>query len=298
MVSPASPRPRVRTDHPYLGRTAVLGSKHGKGSLIALPLLGSIGLSVRTIEVDTDRLGTFAGDVPRALPMREAAIAKARMAMDEAECALGLASEGTVGPDPQVPLIVSDRELIVLVDDASGVVHQESVRSMDIKAASAAVRPGDDLDPLLARAGFPAHRLIVRPEGIEPARLPTGLLHKGIADRAALEATIRDCAAQSPTGQSRVESDLRAHCSPTRRTSIARAAWRLGFRLASRCPACRAPGWGVVDELRGLPCRMCADWLPRAPCGLVLGCGQCGHLVERPDGRTAEDPGRCPSCNP
>jgi hypothetical protein len=298
MPSLGSPRLRVRTDHPYQGRTAVLGTKHRKGEQLAVPLMGMVGLSVQSVDVDTDLLGTFVGEVPRTLSMRDAAIAKARMAMQSAGCALGLASEGTIGPDPRVPLLTSDLELIVLVDDEADAVILESVRDLGIAVASTALRPGDDLSPFLARAGFPDHRLIVRPDGIEPAEVPAGLLHKGLADRGALEQAITACAEASPTGQARVESDLRAHCSPSRRPVITRAAWRLGYRLASRCPACASPGWGPVDTLRGLPCELCGDWIPGAARGQVLGCGRCSYQVDRPDGRTAGNPANCPSCNP
>lgn len=298
MASLVSPRLRVRTEHPYHGRIAVLGTKHGKGSLIALPLLGTIGLRVRSLELDTDLLGTFAGDVPRTLPMREAAIAKARMAMDESGCPLGLASEGTIGPDPHLPLLVSDRELIVLVDAETGAVYQESVRSLGIIVASTLARPGDDLDAFCARAAFGDHRLIVRPDGIDPVDLPGDLIHKAIGDRRLLHEAIRASCRASPTGLARIESDLRAHCCPSRRTAIAQAAWRLGQRLACRCPACQAPGWGVIGDLLGLACSLCGEWVPRALRGRVLGCARCGHQVDRPGGQREADPSTCPACNP
>lgn len=297
-MSQGSPRPRVRTDHPYRGHAAALGTRHGKQAQLSVPLRGMVGIGVLAVDVDTDALGTFTGEVPRTLSMRDAAIAKARMAIDASGCSLGLGSEGTIGPDPQLPVLTSDRELLVLVDAGSEAIISASARDFHVVAASALLGPDAELEPFLARAQFPRHRLTVRPHGIEPAQLPAELRHKGIDDRSALAFAIRACAEASPTGEARVESDLRAHCSPSRQAVIARVAWSLGYRLTSRCPLCAAPGWGQVDSLRGLPCGLCGTWSPAAVRGQVLGCGQCGHQQERPDGRLAQDPADCPSCNP
>jgi len=288
----------VRTEHPYRGRTAVLGTRHGKQRQLAVPLMGMVGLEVRAVEVDTDALGTFTAEVPRLLSMREAAIAKARLAMEATDCTLGLGSEGTIGADPQMPLLNSDRELIVLVDQHAGAITSQSIRSFDITVATTLMKSGHGLEPFLRQADFPRHRLIVRPDGIEPADLPPVLLRKAVADPVTLIDAITACARASPTGRARVESDLRAHCSPSRQEVIAKVAWSLGYRLARRCPECTAPGWGTVDDLRGLACDLCGMWIAEEVRGQVLGCGHCGHQVERPNGRGRADPAGCPACNP
>jgi len=288
----------VRTDHPYRGRTAALGTRHGKERQLAVPLAGMVGITVHAVESDTDALGTFTGEVPRTMSMRDAAIAKARAAMAATGCTLGLGSEGTIGPDPALPLLTSDRELIALVDAERDAIQVACVRDFGVIVVAARMQAADDPEPFLERAGFPRHRLVARPEGIEPVLLPQELVHKGIGDRELLRAAVAVCSEASPSGRALVESDLRAHCCPSRQAVITRCAWELGHRLAARCPACRAPGWGVTEPTRGLPCEICGTWLGHAVRGRVLGCAPCGHRIDVDQDRRNADPSTCPTCNP
>ena len=99
----------------FAGRRAVLATKHGKLPLIAPPLAAAVGLDVTAVPVDTDTPGTFTGEVPRPGPPLATAVAKARLAMESAWVPLGLASEGSIGPHPDVPFCLTDAELVVLV---------------------------------------------------------------------------------------------------------------------------------------------------------------------------------------
>lgn len=92
---------------------------------------------------------------------------------------------------------------------------------------------------------------------------------------------------------------MRADRNPTRLRVIRRLAVRLARRLRARCPACAAPGWGVLDLVPGLPCRWCGLPTDLAR-GELLGCARCEERREqpRPDGLTMADPGDCPRCNP
>lgn len=81
---------------------AVLATRHGKLELIA-PALARVGYALRAVDVDTDALGTFSGEVPRPGPPRDVAVAKARLAMDASGVKVGVASEGTVGLIDELP---------------------------------------------------------------------------------------------------------------------------------------------------------------------------------------------------
>ncbi|MDA8075052.1 MAG: hypothetical protein M0Z40_07440 [Actinomycetota bacterium] len=281
-------------EHPYAGDTAVLATKHGKLPLIAPPLAHAVGLRVEAVAVDTDALGTFTGDVPRQGPPLDTAIAKARLGMGAAGRALGVASEGSIGPDPAMPLVHVDREIVVLVDDANGIVVWESHSSWDVVARSTSAGPDEDLGPFLSRIHFPEHQLIVRPN-----RAAVHPIHKGICRLEHLTAAVAECAAASTDGMARVETDLRAHACPSRRAVIARAAERLAHRIASRCPACGAPGWGRVDVVLGVPCARCGTEVAR-PRAEIDGCAACEHRQTRslvaPEVRA--DPEECAFCNP
>jgi predicted nucleic acid-binding Zn-ribbon protein len=86
---------------------------------------------------------------------------------------------------------------------------------------------------------------------------------------------------------------------PTRMTEIGRLAATLAKRIATPCPSCAAPGFGIVRREAGLPCADCETptTLVRR---LVSGCALCGHEIfaPRPDGRSAASPAECPECNP
>jgi hypothetical protein len=273
---------------------AVLATKHGKLPLIAPPLEEAVGLRVETVAVDTDSLGTFTGDIPRQRPPLETAIAKARLGMSATGHALGLASEGSIGPDPAMPFVDTDQEIVVLVDDDNGIVVWESHSSWDVVAAATSVGAGDDLGPFLSEAGFPDHQLIVRPNigAVHP-------IYKGISCIEMLTAAIAECAATAADGLARVETDLRAHACPSRRDVIAAAAQRLAGRIAARCPACGAPGWGRIDILLGVPCAWCGTQVTRQRAE-IDGCPACEHRETRPvvSPEDRADPGECPNCNP
>ena len=103
-----------RRSAPYAGRKAVLATMHGKQEAIVPILRDQLGLIVSSApDIDTDAPGTFTGEIPRAGTSREAAIAKARLGMAATGLPIGLASEGSYGPHPQIPFVPGGVELMV-----------------------------------------------------------------------------------------------------------------------------------------------------------------------------------------
>lgn len=281
--------------HPYAGRTAVLSTRHGKERALALPL-AQLDLALQTVpELDTDALGTFSGEIARAGTPLETAIAKARLGMAATGCPLGLANEGSFGPHPANPFIPADHELLVLVDEERGLVVKESLLSHRTCHSQTRALDMDALQPYLQRIGFPRQAVIV-----QPAVAPPGVqLHKGLADWTAVASAIAICARASEDGQALVQPDLRAHHSPLRMWVIRQLGWRMARRLAQLCPACAAPGWGLLRTEAGLPCQWCGE-----PTRLTLreihGCSLCdAHQIQPPrHGLVEADPGTCDVCNP
>lgn len=298
------------TSSPYAGQPVALATRHGKQRVIGRALRHGLGAHLLHLpEIDTDQLGSFCGTTLRRGSALEACIAKAELALRHGGTALAIASEGSFGPHPAVPLLPIGLEVMVFLDRRRGLTIHEQLqarrtnfaqRRVTLEALQADVA-SSELQRWLHTVGFPSHGLIVRaaadPRAAKPGSATT--IHKGIQSTEALLAAIRCAAAEAPTGEVQLETDMRAHCNPTRMASIRQLSFRLVRRIATPCPSCQAPGWGLIDVLPGLPCGWCGQ-----PTALIRaeshGCVRCDHRQERPrrDGLRQADPGQCPFCNP
>ena len=291
------------TSSPYSGVTVALATRHGKEKVIARALRHGLGAELLHVHaVDTDALGTFCGGVPRQGSALEACIAKAEAALAAGGTEFAIASEGSFGPHPQLPFLAAGLECLVFLDRRRGLTisEQSLARRTNFAHRLVGCVEASGPDPALRRwleqVAFPSHALMVLPHNSEAA---TAAVEKGLKRWEDLAPAIARAAQASSDGLALVETDMRAHCNPTRMAAIRRLAFRLVRRLASTCPACQRPGWGVVDQRPGLPCAHCGlpTGLTRA---LVWGCSGCPHQEEkpRPDGQEQADPGQCDWCNP
>lgn len=277
----------------YSGRRVALLTQHGKERVIAPVLATALGCRVeRVAGYDTDLLGTFSRDIPRAGSQLEAARRKARIGMALSGLPLGLASEGAFGSDPVAGLFPWNVELLVFIDDERGI----EVTGMAQQATRFAHLLTDDWEQaaqFARQAGFPEHHLVVRPQGQDDPRI-----EKGINSWTALEAAFNHARGEAENGRVFLENDVRAHAHPTRLDVIRLAAVDLAANLNSLCPACGAPGFHVVERLSGLPCASCGA-PTREIRADIHGCPKCAHREtrERADVERA-DPGRCDYCNP
>ena len=277
----------------YARRRVALLTQHGKETVIASVLDAALGCRVeRVTGYDTDLLGTFTRDIPRAGTQIEAARTKARLGMQLAGLPLGLASEGSFGPDPMVRMFPWNVEFLIFIDDECD-LEIVGVAQGKTNFAHVLVASWEEAEAFARNAGFPEHHLVVRPEHENDPRL-----RKGIADGAALRAAFDEAHALSGSRRVFIETDVRAHANPTRMENIRLAAEDLVKKLNSRCPACGLPGFGIVERLDGLPCEDCGA-PTRETRAEVHGCLKCAHRItrERTD-RQSADPGRCDYCNP
>ena len=287
------PTPAEPVAGPYAGQRVALLTQHGKERVIAPALDAALRCRVECVAgYDTDLLGTFSRDIPRAGTQLEAARRKARIGMELSDLPLGLASEGAFGPDPMAGLFPWNVELLVFVDDERGI----EVTGMAQQATRFAHLLTDDWEQAVQfarQAGFPEHHLVVRPQGQDDPRI-----EKGLAGWTALEAAFNQALGEAENGRVFLENDLRAHAHPTRMDVIRLAAVDLAAKLNSPCPACGAPGFQVMERLSGLPCADCGA-PTREIRADIHGCLKCAHREtrERADVEHA-DPGRCDYCNP
>jgi hypothetical protein len=206
---------------------------------------------------------------------------------------LGIASEGSIGPDPIVPFLHSDIEYLVFVDDENEIVISETFRSFDITLFSTTVSPMDDLNHFLQKADFPNHKLIVRPNTNDKS----GSI-KGIHDIELLGEAIEKSAEMSPDGLAVVESDLRAISSPSRQKNIEQVANLLALRISQLCPECNLPGWGCVGYEKGLTCSECGFENQLAIREEILGCVKCEFTNLGKVIASELSPANCDFCNP
>jgi hypothetical protein len=278
---------------PYASQQVALLTQHGKEALIGPLMQQALGCEVlRASGFDTDRLGTFSGEVPRPDSQLNTARQKARIGMDLLDLPLGLASEGAFVPDPFGGLLPWNIELWVWLDD----LRQLEVVGMAQGPArnfQRTVQTETELQHFANEAGFPEHQLMLRAAGV-----PFSQVHKGLHSHPQLQRHFKTCKAESPSGQVVAESDLRALANPTRQAMIVRAAHDLISKLASLCPACQRPGYCAQERLKGLPCRSCG--LPtRLAQSLLWRCQGCQHTEVRAAGQESHaDPSRCDHCNP
>jgi len=279
--------------HPYVHKKIALTTKHDKLRLIKPAFDEYVGCELFEVNLDTDQLGTFSGEIERVASPRETAIQKARLGMRETGLLLGIASEGSVGPDPVVPFIHSNIEQLVLVDDQNGIVISEIHRSFEITAATITTAPDQDLTSFLEKADFPNHALIVRTN----TQIKSSCI-KGITDYEQLMDAIDTSSQLSPNGFVVIESDLRAMHSPSRQRNIEEVAKLLARRVNLLCPNCRMPGWGRVGYEKGLKCSECELENPDAIRQEKLGCVKCDHVELGKVIFSTLNPAQCNFCNP
>ena len=206
----------------YAGERIALLTQHGKEQVLAPVLEPALGCSIVRVDgFDTDRLGTFTRDIPRPGTQRDAALRKARLGMELSGLPIGMASEGSFGPDPYVGMLPWNVEMLVLIDDRLGI---EVTATAQAPGRSAHLRSPDwaELEAFARREGFPEHALVMRPHDRDDLRV-----RKGITTWPALETAFRECTTASPEGFVFVEHDLRAFANPTRMANIGNAAREL-----------------------------------------------------------------------
>jgi hypothetical protein len=276
----------------YAGGSFALLTKHAKEEAIAPRFARALGAQVAVIDTfDTDTLGTFTREIPRFGNQLDAARKKAELAIEMSGCPLGLGSEGSFAPGP-IGVGSFNLELITLVDRVRGLEITGAIRELGHQA-SGTFESWDSLADFAQKMKFPMHALVLRPNDENDPRI-----RKDLTDWDELRAAFDQCRASSQSSAVFVENDLRAHRNPTRMENIGAACEDLLARMLCFCPACQAPGFGLVRLESGLPCSWCGaptnDWKAEE-----FRCVACTHLESRPrQDLTAADPGHCPRCNP
>lgn len=275
----------------YRGQSVALATLHQKGALAKEPFFKILGMCVDEIQVDTDQFGTFSGDVERTLSPQEVLMAKAQLGIANSQSKYALSSEGTIGADPMVGFLNSDIEHVGFLDSVHNLFISHSYRSFDIQAHTHQYTPGEDLSTFLTKADFPRHQLIVKSHdsGVRP-------LAKGISTLEELTSVLNAADAEG-LRKITIESDLRAHASPSRAANIKQAFTELATKINTPCPECESPGWAISSSIAGLACLDCGEET-EAVKAYIYGCISCTHTQEGETLAEGVDPSRCNWCNP
>ena len=276
----------------YQGRQVALLTQHGKEQVIAPVLEAALGCHVgRVAGYDTDLLGTFTREIPRPGTQLDAARKKARIGMELAGLPLGLASEGSFGPDPYAGLFPWNVEMIIWIDDTLG-VEVVGVASGKANFSHLLTANLEEVEAFARAAGFPEHRLVARPQHEDDPRI-----RKGIADWKTLREAFRYACGEADNGRAFLETDGRADRNPTRMERIGQAAQDLVRKLCTLCPTCNAPGFQRAERVPGLPCENCGAPTREAKADIHR-CVRCGHHLTVEHTEKAAPAGRCDLCNP
>ncbi len=270
----------------FYGRRAILVSKHGKEQAIG-PALAELGVELEVANVDTDRFGTFTGEVERTGSALDAA--RARIATGIATCGgdLFVASEGSFGPHPVHGHRACDHELVLLHDCQDDLEISGEHLTDDTNHGSHVLRRGDDPRPVAARIGLPTHAALVRAGGTCVA--------KAIFDDTRLREVLT--AAFAEWKEVVVEAELRAMCNPRRMRAIASASRAVVDAARSLCPRCQTPGFVARSVRAGLPCEDCG--VPtKIIAADIADCRRCGHTCVVPRSSTHAAARWCNVCNP
>lgn len=234
-------RSRVRPGPPYAGSVAILCTRHAKSLAIGPPLFRRLGMSV--LEYVHDNRVSDSEELhadPLQAARRKCEIAMARLG-PRASCIL--ASAGRCRPNPAEPSRYCHEEVLYFVDRG---------REFDLPLVSSTGKTPcpkavvDSLDAVFAfaaRVRFPSHALIVQP--IQPTG-PTPHF-RNIQSYRELAKAFRDAVVLSRCGSVLVEAEWQVCLNPSRRRILEALASRLATQLASLCPRCGTPGWGLSN---------------------------------------------------
>ena len=277
----------------FKGRKAVIATKHKKEEVIAPILENELGLICVTIkELDTDKFGTFSGEIERVGDPVTILRKKCLMAIETSGINVSVANEGSFGSHPTIFFARADDELIMLLDKENDIEIIERELSLETNFDGTEVKSVDGLLAFANKIGFPSHGIIIK-KGKENF---TGIIKES---RTIDELIINYEILKNTDGSAYAETDMRAMYNPSRMRTIAKATEKLVQKIKSLCPECGTPGFGVVETENGLPCSMCS--VPtRSTLKHIYRCQKCTFQMDKkyPFDKQVEDPQYCDFCNP
>jgi hypothetical protein len=277
----------------FSNRKLLIATKHEKEKVIAPILEKELGVKCFVPEnFDTDLLGSFTGEIERKDDPITTARKKCLLAMEQNNCDLAIASEGSFGPHPSIFFIHADDEILIFIDKKNNLEIVERELSTETNFNGEEIKSVKLLHEFANQIKFPSHGLIIR-----KAKNDFTEIVKGITDSEKLDNTFQHFI--STYGVAYVETDMRAMYNPTRMKVIEKATNKLAYKIHSCCPQCQTPGFGITSKKEGLLCMQC-NIPTHSTLSYIYTCQKCDFTKEQmyPNQKTTEDPMYCDVCNP
>jgi hypothetical protein len=277
----------------FQNRKLLIATKHQKEKVIAPILEKELGVICFVDNTfDTDKLGTFTGEIERELDPVATVKEKCLQAMEKNKCDLAIASEGSFGPHPSLYFVSADDELLIFIDKKNKIEIIVRELSTSTNFNGKQINSITELMEFAQSVGFPEHGLILRKSKNEKTEI-----HKGITDMETLMKLFENLNSQYHSAYA--ETDMRAMYNPTRMGVIKNATFKLVQKINSICPKCNMPGFGITDAKKGLACGLCG--MPtNSILSYVYTCQHCQFTQQEmyPNKKMVEDPMYCNYCNP
>lgn len=277
----------------FKGRKLLIATKHEKEKVIAPILERELGVKCFIADgFDTDKLGTFSGEIERKDDPITTARNKCLIAMELANCDLVISSEGSFGPHPTIYFVPADDEFLILIDKKNNLEIIARELSTETNFNGAEIKTEKELSAFAKNAKFPEHGLIIKNTKDNFIDIV-----KGITNREHLKNTFKNFI--SKYGKAFIETDMRAMYNPTRMKVIEKTVVKLANKINSLCPNCNIPGFGITDAKQGLPCELC-NFPTRSTLSYLYVCQKCSYIKEEkyPNRKHFESPIYCDVCNP
>ena len=266
----------------------VIATKHQKQQVIQPLFLELFKCSFISSDIDTDLLGTFSGEIERKFSPYETALEKCRIAFKDTDADFAIASEGSFGPHPTLFFVPADEEFLLFMSRDEKLIIWVRHISTETNYNQIDNPTEQELKDFLISIQFPSHKVIFKGEK---------KIEKGIENINILNQLVSYARQNNQTF--RIETDMRAHCNPSRMKVIEETTHKLLEKINSNCPSCELPGFSVKEAVKGLPCSQCG--LPtQSTLKHIKVCQHCNHQEEIffPRGIKEEDPTYCSFCNP
>jgi hypothetical protein len=287
----------MKSNNLFEGRSLLIATKHQKNRVIAPILEKELGVRCQVpIDFDTDTFGTFTGEVERTKDPLTTARLKCEVAMQQFNCDLAIASEGSFCPHPFNVFMSADEEFLVLIDKRNNLEFIAREISIETNYNASDINSEAELKEFVKKAKFPEHGIFLRPCKNDFTSvvnsMQMGLQHLD-------ELTIEYRKLIKTFGKAYAETDMRAMYNPTRMKVIENAAWKLVEKINCKCPNCDSPGFCITEVISGLPCEWCGNPTNSALFSIYT-CKKCDFKKEEffPQNKKVEDPMYCNFCNP